>query len=348
MNGNIFESLVDKSLGNLKNRIVMTPMTRGFADEKHHCTPNMRDYYIRRAKNDVGLIITEGIVIHPSADGYTNVPYIVTQEQANSWKETIDGVHQYHSKIIAQLWHCGRISHSDFTGGIAPVSSTNIAAEGMNRQNNKPYGTPRALKTEEIPSIIDMYVKATQKALDVGFDAVQIHMGHGYLIDQFFDARINDRKDIYGGSVENRCRFALEVIQRLVAQFGSKKIMIRISPSRFMNGIYEWPDLNNMLNYFIHEVMKLDLCMIDVSCANANYFDTASKIIRKMRKIGWDRTIIGGASLTCDEANSEVSNSYLDLVTWGRYILANPDFVQKLKNGEEILSMSNDMRAILY
>ncbi len=345
---NVLEEFYNKSFGTLKNRVTMSPMTRGFADKNHCATQEISEYYIRRAANGVAVIITEGIVIHSSADGYLNVPHIETIEQANSWKATIDGVHRNNSKIVAQLWHCGRISHSDFTGGIAPVSSTNVAAEGINRQNNKPYGQPRALKTEEISQIIDLYIEATKKALDVGFDAVEIHMGHGYLIDQFFDSRINDRKDKYGGSVENRCRFALELIHALVEKFASEKIIIRISPSRFMNAIYEWPDLDEMLVYFINELNKTDLSMIDVSCANANYFDTSGKIIRKMRDIGWNRSIIGGASLTLSEANQEASESYLDLVTWGRNILANPDFVEKLNNNIDPIAMTNEIRDVLY
>jgi N-ethylmaleimide reductase len=344
----ILDKFNSKLLGHLKNRVVMSPMTRGFADKNHCCTDEISEYYVRRAKHDVGLIITEGIVIHPSADGYLNVPHMATLKQADSWRKTINGVHQYNSKIIAQLWHCGRISHPDFTGGLDPVSSTDIPAEGMNRQNNKPFGKPRALATEEITSIIDMHVEATRKALNVGFDAVQIHMGHGYLIDQFFDSRINTRDDKYGGSIENRCRFGLELIHKLVEEFGAEKIMIRISPSRFMNKLYEWPDLDEMLFYFINELNKTNLRMIDISCANANYFDTSGKIVRKIRELGWNKTIVGGASLTLDEANKEVSEGYLDLVTWGRSILANPDFVKKIDNNKEILTMTDEIRKNLY
>lgn len=331
----------------LKNRVVMSAMTRGFSKNKI-CTEEMSDYYIRRAKNNVGLIITEGIVIHTSADGYNNVPHIWSTEQAESWRKTIDGVHSFNSKIVAQLWHCGRISHSDYTGGSPPVSSTNIPALGINRQNNKPYGKPKALDQSGISEIIQQYVYSARLAFDCGFDAVEIHMGHGYLIDQFFDSRVNDRSDKYGGSVENRCRFALELLDVLIKTFGSEKIIIRISPSRFMGEIYNWPDLDEMLNYFIPHTQKIGLKVIDVSCANADYYDTSGMVIRKIRKLGWDSVIIGGASLSLEQAKHEVNKGYVDLVTWGRGILANVDFVKKLQNNEELLSMTDEIRMKLF
>ncbi|MBK9284921.1 MAG: alkene reductase [Sphingobacteriaceae bacterium] len=334
-------------LGQLKNRIVMSAMTRGFASEKHLCTHDILEYYERRAKDGIGLIITEGIIIHPSADGYNRVPHLYTNEQAKEWKKVTDAVHNHNTKIFAQLWHCGRISHSDFTNGETIVSSTNKPAEGINRQNNKPFGTPRALKTDEIPMIYDMFMNSADKAFDAGFDGVEIHMGHGYLIDQFLDSRINDRNDKYGGSIENRCRIALELTEQLLKKFGPNKILLRLSPSRMMGGLYEWPELDDMINYLFSELEKLGLRLIDISCANADYHQTSGKSIRKIRKL-WKHTIIGGASLSVASANSEIRDGYLDLVTWGRAILANPDFVTKLKELKPLQTMTDEMRTILY
>jgi len=340
-------SVYDKQWLLLKNRVVMSAMTRGFSTNRL-CNKKMQEYYVRRAKNDVGLIITEGIIIHPSGDGYNNVPHMWSIEQAESWRETINKVHDYNSKMVAQLWHCGRISHSDYTEGESPVSSTNIAATGVNRQNNKPYGKPKALNQSGIYEIIEMYVHSTKLALDCGFDAVEIHMGHGYLIDQFFDSRVNDRTDKYGGTVENRCRFALELLEVLIENFGSEKIIIRISPSRFMGEIYNWPDLDEMLIYFVSKIQKIGLKIIDISCANADYYETSGVIIRKVRAQGWKGIIIGGASLSLEQANHEIDESYLDLVTWARSILANVDFVSQLKNNKELRTMTDKIRMELY
>jgi 2,4-dienoyl-CoA reductase-like NADH-dependent reductase (Old Yellow Enzyme family) len=346
MNEDVFSGLETPWIS-VKNRVVMSAMTRGFS-KNNLCTEKMKEYYERRARNDVGCIITEGIVIDPSGDGYNDVPHMSSVEQAESWRKTINAVHNYNSKIVAQLWHCGRISHSDYTGGIAPVSSTDVAASGINRQNDKPFGKPQALDQSGIAEIIEKFVHSTRLALNSGFDAVEIHMANGYLIDQFLDSRVNDRTDKYGGSVENRCRFALELLSVLIKTFGAERIIIRISPSRFMGEIYNWPDLDEMLSYFVPSIKKIGLKMLDISCANADYYETSGPIIRKFRELGWDGLIIGGASLSLEQANHEISESYVDLVTWGRSILANAEFVSKLKNNEELLSMTNENRNELF
>jgi len=149
--------------GTFKNRVVMSAMTRGFADKDHCATDLMRAYYERRAQDGVALILTEGMVIHPSADGYNNVPQICTEAQAESWKPITSALHAAGSKIYSQLWHCGRISHEDYTGGVAPVSASTVQAEGMNRQNNKPYGVPHALTPEEIKEWADKNIQSTSK-----------------------------------------------------------------------------------------------------------------------------------------------------------------------------------------
>ena len=329
----------------LKNRIAMSAMTRSFAID-NKCNSDMSDYYIKRAKNDVSFILTEGIIVHSSGDGYVNVPHMETKAQSKSWIKTTDTVHDYGSKIYAQLWHCGRISHEDFTNGEQIISSSSIQAEGLNRQNGKAYGIPRSIKESEMKSVYSMFSNATSLALEANFDGVQIHMGHGYLIDQFFDSRINSRDDFYGGSIENRCRFSIELLDGLLKEFGSEKIMVRISPSRNMNGIYEWPNLTEMLNYLINKFDDIGLRQLDISCANSNYFETSGKIIRMIRKI-WPYFLIGGASLSISEAENEVSSGYLDLVTWGRAILANPDFVKKVESGREIIPFTDSMRKTL-
>lgn len=334
-------------LGTLKNRIAMAAMTRGFADQNHCCTPEIAAYYERRAQDGVALILTEGIVIHKTADGYNNVPHLETKEQAESWKLATDKVHAAGSKIFAQLWHCGRISHEDYCDGQTPVSSSNQQPAGQNRQNNKPYAVPRALETDEMSSIYDQFINAADQSFAAGFDGIQVHMGHGYLIDSFFDARINDRTDQYGGSIENRCRFAIELIELLLEKFGPEKVMIRISPSRFMGELYDWPDLDEMLNYLIPKLDEVGLRLLDVSCAAADYYETSGRVIRKIRSI-WSHFIMGGASLSPEQANNEIENGLVDMVTWGRAILANVDFVQKVTKGEELRQMTNEDRSVLY
>lgn len=320
----------------------MSAMTRGYADAQHNATAAMRDYYQARARNGAGLILTEGVIVHPTADGYNSVPHIASQAQADSWKPVIKAVQSHGSRIFCQLWHCGRISHTDYTGGVPPVSSTNRPAAGINRQNNKPYGDPVALDLEGIRQTHIYFIEAAERALGAGFDGVELHLGHGYLADQFFDARVNDRTDHYGESVENRCRYALELIEKTLAKFDSRQIAVRISPSRFMGEVYDWPDLDEMLKHFIPRAWSLGLRIMDISCANADYFQTSGRIIRSVRPF-WPGIILGGASLSAAQANDEISNGLVDVVTWGRFMISNPDLPMKIERDTAWIGFSPEM-----
>ncbi|TSC79484.1 MAG: 12-oxophytodienoate reductase [Parcubacteria group bacterium Gr01-1014_29] len=336
----------------LKNHVVMSAMTRNFSDKDHNPTDLMRAYYERRAANDVGLILTEGTIIHPSGDGYPDVPYIYTDTHIEGWKRITDIIHAYDAKIFCQLWHCGRISHPDYLDGELPVSSSAVRPEGNAPHMQVPMVTPRALEHDEIPGIVEMFKEATQKALRAGFDGVEIHGGHGYIIDQFFDARINQRTDEYGGSVENRCRFGLEVVKAVLDVAGPGQTALRISPSREMGGsLYEWPDMEDMLAYLVPQLDNLGLRMLDISCARSDtvdiYHATSGKIVRMVRLM-WPHIIIAGASLPIEQAEEEIKSGFIDLVTYGRFILANPDFVKKITTGDPLVPYHSDMRKTLF
>jgi 2,4-dienoyl-CoA reductase-like NADH-dependent reductase (Old Yellow Enzyme family) len=337
---------IDPNLGELKSRIAMAAMTRAFCGPNHTATRKMAEYYAARACNGVGLILTEGTIIHHSADGYNNVPYIETSEQCDSWRQVTNAVHAEGGKIFCQLWHCGRISHTDYTGGVPPLSSTNVAASGVNRQNNKPFGQPKAMTQRDIEEVIAQFVAAARNAMAAGFDGVELHCGHGYLIDQFFDSRINDRTDAYGGSVPNRCRFGLEVIGAVVESIGSSAVMARLSPSRDMGGLYDWPDLHDMLDYVIPAAHASGLRMLDISCANADYYATSGRIIRSVRK-AWPGFLVGGASLSQEQAEAELKDGWLDMVTWGRALIANRDMPLRFQAGCSLMDFSRDMLATL-
>lgn len=319
-------------LGTLQSRVVMSAMTRNFAGPDHTATAAMAAYYKARADGGVGLILTEATIVDPSGDGYRSVPHICSTPQVDSWRAVTDAVHAAGTQIFCQLWHCGRISHPDFLDGASPVSSTDRQATGINRQNNKPYGVPRRLDETEIPGIVDMFRRAAGNALRAGFDGVELHLGHGYLPDQFFDARVNDRWDAYGGSVENRCRFPLQLTCAAIQECGARRVMVRISPSRFMDGLHDWPDLDAMLAYLIPAFDASGLRMLDVSCANADYYMTSGRVIRAIRPT-WPHLLIGGASLQSEHAQGELDSGYLDMVTYGRLLLANPDLVVRLRSG---------------
>lgn len=341
----LFETLDNPGFIALRNRTVMAAMSRSGADADHCVTDAMVEYYRKRAAGGAGLILTEGTIIHPSGDGWNNAPYIATDAQAASWRRVTDAVHAEGGAIACQLWHIGRISHEDYTG-TAPVSSTNRAAAGMNRQNGKPYGEPRALEADEMPVIYGYFADAARRAMDAGFDAVELHTGHGYLADQFLDGNVNDRTDSYGGSVENRCRFTLELVEAVLKVVPANRVIARLSPSRFMGGVYEWPDLDAMLAYLLPALESLGLRAIDLSCANSDYFQTSGKIIRQIRPL-WHGVLMGGASLTPEQAEAELAAGLVDAVTWGRAFIANPDLAAKMQAGEALVPFDDSMRDTL-
>lgn len=342
---NLFKPLKHPNFIPLRNRFVMSAMSRSAADPNRCPTDAMVDYYRRRAEGGAGLILTEGTIIHPSGDGWVNAPHIHTKEQAQAWGKVVNAVHEFDAAIACQLWHMGRISHEDFTKE-APVSSTSKAAAGVNRQNNKPYGEPRRLEAGEMSKIYKYFSEAAERALDVGFDSVELHMGHGYLPDQFLDGQVNDRKDEYGGSVENRCRFAIELVEAVTLRVPKQKVMARISPSRFMGGLYEWPELDEMIDYLIPKLDEIGIGALDVSCANSDYFETSARMVRKIRPL-YSGAIISGASLSQEQAETELEEGFVDAVTWGRAFIANPDLVAKMASGSEITEFEDSMRSKL-
>ena len=333
-------------LGTLQSRVAMSAMTRSFAGPNHTATEAMAKYYERRARHRVALIVTEATIVHPSGDGYRNVPYICTATQADSWRAVTDAVHASGARIFCQLWHCGRISHPDFLGGATPVSSTDRAAEGINRQNQKPYAIPRRLATSEIPAITDMFRRAAANAVSAGFDGVELHLAHGYLPDQFFDARVNDRTDCYGGSVENRCRFPLELTRAVLAECGRDRVMARISPVRSLGGVYEWPDLEAMLEYLVPAFDREGLRMLDISGAGADYDAAAGRVVRLIRP-RWPHLLLSGSSLPAARAEDELQSGLVDMVTYGRLLLANADLVPRLCSSEPVVPYHRDMLQVL-
>lgn len=320
----------------------MTAMTRSSAGPGNVATDEMAAYYARRAGHGVGLVLTESTAIAPLGDGFPDMPRMHTREQIESWRAVTSAVHAAGSPVFSQLVHNGRITHPDYTDGQQPVSSTAQRAAGINRRNNQPYGLPRKLEPGELPAISEEFRRAAAGALDAGFDGVELHLAHGYLMDQFLDARVNDRDDDYGGSIENRCRFALEVTEAVLRDCGAARVMVRISPSRWMDGLYDWPDLDGMLRYIIPAFDDLGLRLLDVSCARADYFATSGRIIRTIRP-RWPHFLMGGASLRMADAQEEIDAGLVDMVTYGRLLLSNPDLVERFRDGRPTLPFDPSM-----
>ena len=344
----IFTSLKLESC-EFRNRFVMSAMTRGFADNRRFATEQMCQYYSLRAKYDVALIITEGIIVSPEGDGYISVPHLFNDQHSSSWVPICDAVHSHGSLIAAQLWHCGRISHPDLNSGLPIYSSTDIQALGINRQNKKPFGIPIPMSESDMASVTKAFAHSAQLAIDAGFDFCEVHAGHGYLLDQFLDSNINNRTDKYGGSIQNRLRFPLQVIKAVSDVIGPNRVIVRFSPSRVMGSFHDWGDLFDQSSAFVIALRDLNINIIDISNANADYYRTAGRVVRHLRALNLldGFTVIAGSSLTREEAIREVRDGSVDLVTWGRSFISNPDLVLRLKNNEPLADFDRSMLSSL-
>ncbi|SRR5579883_519422 len=222
----------------LPNRIIMAPMTRNRAGNENVPTVLNATYYAQRAS--AGLIIAEATQVSPQGVGYPATPGIHSPEQISGWRLVTDAVHQQGGRIFLQLWHCGRISHPSMQpGGVLPVAPSAIAPEGeaMTYTGPQPFVTPRALETSEIASVVEQFRQGAESALQAGFDGVEIHGAFGYLIDQFLQDGSNQRTDEYGGSIENRARFLLEVVEAVCNVWGADRVGIKLSPSNTYNSM---------------------------------------------------------------------------------------------------------------
>lgn len=325
MNPSLFSPLKVGAL-NLKNRIVMSPLTRCRASGADGRTPNdlMKKYYVQRAS--AGLIITEATAISPMAVGYANTPGIWSEEHINGWRSITDAVHEKGGIIVLQLWHVGRISHPMFLNGELPVSASAIAAEGhvsLVRPHTN-YATPRALETVEIPSLIEAYRQAAANAKLAGFDGVELHGANGYLLDQFLQDGCNQRQDQYGGSIANRARLLLEVTDAVISVWGADRIGVHLSPR---GGSHSIKDSNPeaTFSYVAEELGKRKIAFI---CTRE--FMGTDSLSPKLKKI-FKGVFIGNEKLTLASAEAALQKGDVDAVAFGKDYIANPDLVERLQ-----------------
>lgn len=232
---NLFDPLQAGDLS-LPNRVVLAPLTRTRAGAGRVPNSLNADYYAQRAS--AGLILSEATSVDPMGVGYPDTPGIWSDAQVAGWQTVTRAVHAGGGRIMLQLWHVGRVSHPDHLDGRLPVAPSAIAPDGHVSllRPQRPYVTPRALEASEIPAIVEAYRKGAENAKRAGFDGVEIHGANGYLLEQFLHDNINDRTDAYGGSVENRCRFAMEVVEAVAAAIGADRTGIRLSPYNYFQG----------------------------------------------------------------------------------------------------------------
>jgi len=318
----------------LKNRIVMAPMTRSRAGDGNVPGELNGLYYSQRASG--GLIITEGAQISPQGVGYPATPGIHTPEQIEGWKKVTDSVHGAGGKIFLQLWHVGRISHPSLQpGGALPVAPSAIKPEGeaFSYDGLKPFVTPRALETEEIPGIVEQYRQAALNAMDAGFDGVEIHGANGYLIDQFLRDGTNRRTDAYGGSLDNRTRFLLEVVQTVTDVCGVDRVGVRISPLNPFNSMSD-SDPAATFTHVAGALKPIGLAYLHVvEVAIGEQGGTLVDFDYTGLKKAFGGTYIANGGYNRERAEAALEEGRADLISFGASYLANPDLPERLMAG---------------
>lgn len=317
------------------SRIVMAPMTRSRARPDGVPGDLTATYYRQRAS--AGLIISEAITISPDAIGSPLTPGLFTDAQVAGWRHVTDAVHDAGGRIVAQLWHCGRVAHSSVRGGVLPVAPSAIPISGQKHFTGAgmmDYETPRALSTEEVRGAVLDYGRAAGRARDAGFDGVELHAAFGYLPNQFLVESANQRTDEYGGSIENRCRFIIETMHVLTDVWGAGRVGIKLSPSIPFNSIAD-SDPTAVFSHLITALNALDLAYVQLM--NPLFpLDAFPNWPRDVLQTfgGLTKTpIIANGGYTAETALQEIESGRAQLVSFGNLFVANPDLPARLRQG---------------
>ncbi|XP_075478710.1 LOW QUALITY PROTEIN: putative 12-oxophytodienoate reductase 11 [Primulina tabacum] len=314
----------------LAHRIVLAPLTRN-RSYNNVPKPHAAVYYSQRATKG-GLLITEATGVSDTAQGYPETPGIWTKEHVEAWKPIVDAVHDKGGIFFVQLWHVGRVStYGMQPNGQSPISSTDKGVTpGLDGGNWSP---PRRLRLDEIPGIVNDFRLAAKNAIEAGFDGVEIHGANGYIIEQFLKDQVNDRTDQYGGSMENRAPFALEIVEAIVNEIGSNRVGMRLSPySDFMESIDSNPDaLGLYMANALNEFDLLYLHVIEPRVAGAGIEGAEDEVPHKLLPIrkAFKNTFIAAGAYNRSMGNRAIADNYTDLIAYGRLFLANPDLPKR-------------------
>jgi N-ethylmaleimide reductase len=322
----------------LSHRVVMAPLTRMRSDPGDVPNDLMVRYYNQRASNG-GLIISEATPVSTRGNGYAGAPGIYSDRQISGWRRVTDAVHANGGRIFLQLWHVGRQSHTDLQpNGEAPIAPSAIPAEGYaySKRGEVPFSTPRALKLNEIPGIIQEFRAGAERGLRAGFDGVEIHGANGYLPDQFLQDGSNKRTDTYGGPIENRARFLLEVTQAAISVWGADRVGVRIAPSGTYGSMSD-SSPSATFGYVTRQLDRLGIAYLHVieprikgieEIVNGQAPIAAQHLRRK-----FSRTLIAAGGFRADTAAAIIAAGDADLVAFGRYFISNPDLPERLRRG---------------
>ncbi len=313
----------------LPNRIAMAPLTRARAGRTHVPNALMAEYYAQRAS--AGLLIAEATMVSSEASAFTGEPGIFDDACVAGWKAVTDAVHAKGGRIALQLWHPGRAAHSLLDGGRQPVSSTDRAIQGdtiHTPEGVKPYEAPRRLDVTELPGIVDLFVEGAKRAIRAGFDGVQIHGAHGYLIDQFLRDSVNDRTDGYGGSIENRARLLLEIVDAVSAEVGPDRVSVRISP------LVPYNDIRDSQPVALVEYVAAELDARGIGFLEIRHGDHAlpeEQAVGAAARRHFRGTLALNGGFDAVSAAEAIASGRGDVIVFGKPFIANPDLVERLR-----------------
>lgn len=322
----------------LSHRVVMAPLTRMRSDPGDIPSELMVEYYNQRASKG-GLIVSEASPVSIRGNGYAGAPGIYSDTQIAGWRRVTDAVHARGGRIFQQLWHVGRQSHVDLQpNGDAPVAPSAIAAEGYaySKDGEVPFSMPRALALHEIPGIIEEFRSGAERALHAGFDGVEIHGANGYLPDQFLQDGTNKRTDEYGGPIENRARFMLEVTQAAISVWGADRVGVRIAPSGTYGSMSD-SDPTATFGYVTTQLDRLGIAYLHVVEPRIKGIEEVAKgqapIAAQHLRPKFSRTLIAAGGFTPASADAVVAAGDADLVAFGRHFISNPDLPERMQQG---------------
>jgi len=330
----------------LKNRIVMSPMTRSRAIGN---VPNdlMAEYYAQRS--DAGLIITEGTSPSPNGLGYSRIPGCFSKEQVEGWRKVTTAVHKQGGKIFLQLMHTGRISHTlNLPEGAQIIAPSAIQAKGQMWTDSKQlqdFPIPKQMDDDDLLLTLTEYAAAAKHGIDAGFDGVELHGANGYLLEQFISPVSNIRTDKYGGSIENRCRFVLEVVAAVAETIGKERTGIRLSPYGVASDMPHYPEIDETYTYLSEELNKLGIAYLHIVDHSAMGAPEVPLEIKKVIRTRFKNSIILSGGYDVERADADIESGLADLIAFGRPFINNPDLVNRL---EKKLALSTDLKMDLF
>tara|TARA_Y100001970_G_scaffold13998_2_gene15798 strand:- start:158 stop:1219 length:1062 start_codon:yes stop_codon:yes gene_type:complete len=313
--------------------MVLAPMTRGRAGSDRIPNKIMGDHYVQRA--DAGLIITEATAISKEGIGWVDSPGIYTDKMVDGWRSVVDRVHEVDGKIVLQLWHTGRASHSDFHDGALPLSASAIAIQGdeiHTPKGKKAYEVPKAMSYDDIQRTVNDYKKAAVNAKAAGFDGIEVHAANGYLINQFLDSRSNQRDDKYGGNLENRYRFLHEILDAVFDVWPAENVGVRLSPNGVFNDMGA-DDFRETFTYVAQQLNKRKLGYLHVMDGLAFGFHERGEpmSLAEFRAL-YDGLLIGNCGYTKADAEQRINDGDADMIAFGRPWITNPDLPTRFKH----------------